>query len=210
MDRTRCWLHILIFNLRIDARERNSDVLFTIGNHDLYSVLLPRAFTDHALWRSYTDERHVQFAPDGDGDAWDRRALALMVRLGSVLFVHGGLLDKPNVMRGNKGANIYEMTQRAQERIHERMTGPVGPIAHGPDGPDGLHGPDGPPGPRGLLVAMREAIREYTDYACSAESGLQCANVTEARGYAELKRKDICTNSETQRLVHEEWSLVTV
>ena len=99
----------------------------------------------------------------------------LMVRLGSVLFVHGGLLDKPNVMRGNKGANIYEMTRRAQERIHERMTGPVGPIAHGPDGPDGLHGPDGPPGPRGLLVAMREAIREYTDYACSAESGLRCA-----------------------------------
>ena len=49
-------LHILIFNLRIDARERNSDVLFTIGNHDLYSVLLPRAFPNHELWRSYTDE----------------------------------------------------------------------------------------------------------------------------------------------------------
>ena len=31
-------LHILIYNLRIDARERNSDVLFTIGNHDLYRI----------------------------------------------------------------------------------------------------------------------------------------------------------------------------
>ena len=139
-----------------------------------------------------------------------RRALALLVRLGSVLFVHGGLLDKPNVMRGNKGANIYEMTRRAQERIHERMTGPVGPI--GPIGPiaDGPPGPPGPDGPRGLLVAMREAIREYTDYACSAESGLRCANVTEARGYAELKRKDICTNSETRRLVHEEGTTLVV
>ena len=76
-------LHILIFNLRIDARERNSDVLFTIGNHDLYSVLLPRAFPNHELWRSYTDERHVQFAPDGDGDAWDAVLPVLAVPHGS-------------------------------------------------------------------------------------------------------------------------------
>jgi hypothetical protein len=32
-------LHILLFNLRIDARGMNSDILFTIGNHDYNSVL---------------------------------------------------------------------------------------------------------------------------------------------------------------------------
>jgi len=44
-------LHILLFNLRIGARARKSDVLFVIGNHDMYSVVLPRAFGDQATWR---------------------------------------------------------------------------------------------------------------------------------------------------------------
>ena len=47
-------LHILLFNLRIGARARNSDVLLVIGNHDLYSVVLPRGFPNLEEWRSFS------------------------------------------------------------------------------------------------------------------------------------------------------------
>jgi hypothetical protein len=144
----------------------------------------------------------------------------LMVRLGSVLFVHGGLLDRKHVIEGKNEKSIYKMALEAQERIHANMSeaygavgaiGPYGP--YGPSGPAGLDGAIGHIGPMGPvgLRGMREAIKKYIDYACSVDSGLKCANVTEVRGYAELERGDICTNGETRRLVHyEKVTLVVV
>jgi hypothetical protein len=195
-------LHILLFNLRIGARARNSDVMFVIGNHDLYSVVLPHGFPKLEEWQSYSSPSHVAFAPELEGtkDQWDRRAAMLspfylcspylLVRLGSALFVHGGLLDKDTVINGNNGSSIYEMTLEAQAHIHANMTGAYGPI-----------GRVGAPGHVGL-DGMRAAIQTYIDRACSKDSGLKCANVTEVRGYAELKRDVICAHGETMRLVH--------
>ena len=138
----------------------------------------------------------------------------LMVRLGSVLFVHGGLLDRRYLNEGKKDRSIYKMALEAQERIHANMAdayGAIGAIGpYGPVGLDGLDGAIGPMGPVGLS-GMRAAIKKYIDDACSAESGLNCANVTEVRGYAELERDAICSNGETRSLVHtEEVTLVVV
>ena len=213
-------LHILLFNLRIGARARNSDVLFVIGNHDMYSVVLPREFRDQAAWQSFSSPSHVAFAPAGSDEPWIQRATMLapfylcspylMVRLGSVLFVHGGLLDRKHVIEGKNEKSIYKMALEAQMRIHANMSeayGAIGAIGpYGPSGPAGLDGAIGHIGPMGPvgLRGMREAIKKYIDYACSVDSGLKCANVTEVRGYAELERGDICTNGETMRLVHDE------
>ena len=70
-------LHILLFNLRIGARARKSDVLFVIGNHDMYSVVLPREFRDQATWRSFSSPSHVAFAPVGSDEPWIQRATML-------------------------------------------------------------------------------------------------------------------------------------
>ncbi len=130
----------------------------------------------------------------------------LPVPHGSVLFVHGGLLDRKHVIEGKNEKSIYKMALEAQQRIHASMSEAYGAVgAYGPYGPSGPAGLDGAmgPGPVGL-TGMREAIKKYIDYACSVDSGLKCANVTEVRGYAELERDDICTNGETMRLVHDE------
>lgn len=126
--------------------------------------------------------------------------LVLPVPHGSVLFVHGGLLDRKHVIEGKNEKSIYKMALEAQERIHANMSEAYGAV--GAIGPSGLDGAMGP-GPVGL-TGMREAIKKYLDYACSVDSGLKCANVTEVRGYAELERGDICTNGETRSLVHDE------
>jgi hypothetical protein len=116
-------------------------------------------------------------------------------------------------IEGKNEKSIYKMALEAQERIHANMAEAYG--AYGPSGPVGLHGLDGldgaigPMGPVGLR-GMREAIKKYIDYACSVDSGLKCANVTEVRGYAELERGDICTNGETMRLVHDEKETLVV
>ena len=137
----------------------------------------------------------------------------LPVPHGSVLFVHGGLLDRKHVIEEKNEKSIYKMALEAQQRIHANMSeaygavGAYGPYgAYGPSGPAGLDGAIGHIGPMGPvgLTGMREAIKDYIDDACSVDSGLKCANVTEVRGYAELERGDICTNGETRSLVHDE------
>ena len=166
-------LHILLFNLRIRARKRNSDLRFNIGNHDLHSIVLLNRFQDREMWRSFTCAGHVEFAPDGDGEPWDRRASMLLpfylcspyliIRLGSVLFVHGGLLATKVVKNGRRADSIYDRTVEAQELIHASMQ------------KDPLNG-------------MRQAIKEYVDYMCSTASFVGMRSLSATRCAAPERR----------------------
>ena len=51
-------IHMFLYNLRLSAITKQSEVLFTIGNHDYYSVLDPdpdiyRDYTSNDVWSSY-------------------------------------------------------------------------------------------------------------------------------------------------------------
>ncbi len=93
-------LHVLLFNLRIEARAVQSDVRFTLGNHDTNGVTAPRpGFATH-----YATEGHVAFAPrfeEGKGEAARIAMLRpfymcspyLLLRLGRAVFVHAGFLE---------------------------------------------------------------------------------------------------------------------
>jgi hypothetical protein len=173
-------LHILLFNLRIRAREQNSDILFTIGNHDFRSVLLP----DHSEgWKKYTSDEHLQFAPStGDSyyERFDCRAdmLApfylcspyLMLRLGSALFTHGGFMQELG-----KGDCVYRLALQAQGEINALMK-------------------------RGesesCLGGVRDALRRYKEVLREKD----CVNITDARGYVRNLQEDVCKDAATTSL----------
>jgi hypothetical protein len=183
-------LHILLFNLRISARQKDSDILFTIGNHDIRSVLLPEHTKE---WRTYTSEEHLQFAPS-TGDRYkkpmDRRAdmLApfylcspyLMLRLGSALFTHGGLMHETG-----KGDCVYRLALQAQGEINAAMKRGESESCLG--------------GVRGALRRYREALTEK-----------KCVHITEARGYAESKKESVCKDPATTSLKDMGVELVVV
>jgi hypothetical protein len=113
-------LHVLLFNLRIEARAVQSDVRFTLGNHDTDGVTAPLALF---AWR-YATQAHLAFAPHFDGEAKGERARAamlrpfytcspyLLLRLGRAVFVHAGFLST------GEAADLFEPTLQLQERIN--------------------------------------------------------------------------------------------
>ena len=116
-------LHVLLFNLRIQAHLRGSDVRFTLGNHDVHSVTVPRDdWTD-----KYTTPRHLYYAPKfrdvkvrGKLSSAPRAAMLqpfylcspyLLLRHGSAVFVHAGF------WAGTPGENTYEAACAKQGQI---------------------------------------------------------------------------------------------
>lgn len=182
-------LHILLFNLRISARQKDSDLLFTIGNHDFRSVLLP----DHTKeWRTYTSEEHLKFAPstsDRYKKPMDRRAdmLApfylcspyLMLRLGSALFTHGGFMQELG-----KGDCVYRLALHAQGEINAVMKR----------------------GSESCLGGVRDALRRYKEVLREKD----CVNITDARGYVRNLQEDVCKDAATTSLKDMGVELVVV
>ena len=90
-------LHIYLFNLRIKALQNNSDIRFTIGNHDYHSVIKKDATDMPVFYDSWVH----QSAQDFFGTRENRRACLLpfytccpyfLLRVDTELaFVHAGL-----------------------------------------------------------------------------------------------------------------------
>ena len=183
-------IHVLLFNFRIRARKLGSDVLFTIGNHDMFSVMLPKYVTK---WPMYTADTHLAFAPEpvnepepDDVAPWEQRAAMLelfylcspylLIQLGSVLLMHGGLLGADSRPQGATGSCIFDATKRAQSAIHAAM----------------VRSSDMDMGMRGV----KRALRRYM-----ARTRKRCGdNITEARGYGVHSEEHICAAEETTKL----------
>jgi len=55
-------LHAFLYNLRLSALENQSDVLFTIGNHDLHTVIAEKLFgMNDVLYDTYVSKNAKQF-----------------------------------------------------------------------------------------------------------------------------------------------------
>ena len=193
-------IHVLLFNFRIRARELGSDVLFTIGNHDMFSVMLPKYVRK---WPMYTADTHLAFAPEPvhepddvaePATPWEQRAAMLelfylcspylLIRLGSVLLMHGGLLGADSRPRGATGSCIFDETKRAQSAIHAAM----------------VRSNDMGLGMRGV----KRALRRYM-----ARTRKRCRdNITEARGYGVHSEEHICAAEETRGLAADGVQLV--
>jgi hypothetical protein len=193
-------IHVLLFNLRIRARELGSDVLFTIGNHDMFSVMLP---TYVRKWPMYTADTHLAFAPEPvhepdevaePATAWEQRAAMLelfylcspylLIRLGSVLLMHGGLLGADPRPQGVTGSCIFDATERAQSAIRTAM----------------VRSNDIGMGTRGV----KRALRRYM-----ARTRKRCRdNIIEARGYGVHSEEHICAAEETTGLADDGVELV--
>jgi hypothetical protein len=118
-------LHCLLFNLRIQARAKGSEVQFTIGNHDSSTVT---AFpVGYILGEKFVETFHLNFAPSGctvrlakerrrNGgwvEMFRRRDMLMpfyacspyiMLTFGRMAFVHGGFVDEKKEQK----KNIYE------------------------------------------------------------------------------------------------------
>jgi hypothetical protein len=189
-------IHVLLFNLRIRARKLGSDVLFTIGNHDMFSVMLPKYVTK---WPMYTADTHLAFAPEPVNEPepatpWEQRAAMLelfylcspylLIRLGSVLLMHGGLLGADPRPQGATGSCIFKATKRAQSAIHAAM----------------VRSNDIDMGMRGVKEALRRYMARTTE---------RCGdNITEARGYGVHSEEHICAADETTGLAADGVQLV--
>ena len=169
----------------------NGDVLFTIGNHDLFSVLLPAMVPK---WPKYTVRTHLAFPPHREhATQWEQRAAMLelfylcspylLIRLGSVLLMHGGMLGSAPRAPGVDGACIFDETKRAQRAIHAALEAERS---------------------NQRLAGVKGALERYLE-----RTNERCGdNVTEARGYAELSKKQICAAGETRGLAADGVQLI--
>jgi len=110
-------LHAYLFNLRLKARQKNSEILFTVGNHDFLTVI---ANVDHSnYWDAYVHNGAKNFF----GSRANRRQCLypfylcspyLMIRIAEIACVHGGFHGK---IGDNKNMNIGNELAEIQGRI---------------------------------------------------------------------------------------------
>ncbi len=91
-------IHMLLYNLRIKAQQNNSDIIFTIGNHDLHSVLIHSSIPPFNLLSDYV---HLNAYKYFTNETTRANVLKLFYNLSPYLFlnlnnneiicVHGGL-----------------------------------------------------------------------------------------------------------------------
>jgi len=90
-------LHAYLFNLRLKAQQKNSEILFTVGNHDFLTVI---AEVDNSTyWNDYVHNGAKNFF----GSRANRRQCLypfylcspyLMIRIAEIACVHGGFHGK--------------------------------------------------------------------------------------------------------------------
>jgi hypothetical protein len=88
-------LHIFLYNLRVSAREVNSELRFTIGNHDYYSVFMH----NHILLRYIHDKANELFMTKDYRSAcllpFYRCCPYICITIGSeLMFIHASYHDK--------------------------------------------------------------------------------------------------------------------
>jgi hypothetical protein len=112
-------LHVYLFNLRIKALKNDSDIRFTIGNHDYHSVI-KKDVSDMPL---FYDSWVHRTSRDFFGSRENRRSCLLpfytccpyfLLRVDTELaFVHGGL----HTATKDSTANLADLTFSAQEKL---------------------------------------------------------------------------------------------
>lgn len=118
-------LHAYLYNLRIKARAKNSELLFTIGNHDYLTVILEDDSQNKGFYKNYVHPSAAQFF----GSRQNRRTCLLpfynccpyvMLDLGGeVAFIHGGFLgydDAAGQMINN--TNAVKTIQKHLDATH--------------------------------------------------------------------------------------------
>ena len=107
-------LHIFLFNLRLKARQNNSEVRFTIGNHDWHTVVSARK--DEELYNNYVHTSAKKYFINWEGR---RNCLLpfyeccnyLIVSIGTeIICVHGGFHNEYN-------DKFLELLIAIQERV---------------------------------------------------------------------------------------------
>jgi hypothetical protein len=120
-------LHALIYNLRIDALTKNSNIIFTLGNHDHHSIIL----NEQTIVKDYATETSLKFFKSSD-----TRSDALLpfykcspyyyvfLKNGDkieVSGVHGEFIDikddGPPINKEN-----FEKLQNLQNKLNQRIT----------------------------------------------------------------------------------------
>ena len=113
-------LHAYIYNLRIKARAKHSEVLFTIGNHDYHTVIVENEVEKDAFYDNYVHPEANRFF----GSRMGRRNCLLpfynccpylMLDLGGeVAFIHGGFIgyDQDRKTLVNNTSAIREIQER--------------------------------------------------------------------------------------------------
>lgn len=113
-------LHAYIYNLRIKARAKQSEVLFTIGNHDYHTVIVEDEADKQLFFESYVHPEAVIYFGSREGR---RNALLpfynccpyLMLDLGNeIAFIHGGFIGYEENRRAlvNNTTTIKEIQER--------------------------------------------------------------------------------------------------
>jgi hypothetical protein len=151
----------------------------------------------------YTAGTHLAFAPEPvhepdevaePATPWEQRAAMLelfylcspylLIRLGSVLLMHGGLLGASPRPQGATGSCIFDATKGAQRAIRSAMV-------RSNDMGMGMKG-------------VKGALRRYM-----ARTRKRCGgNITEARGYGVHSEEHICEAEETRGLAADGVQLV--
>lgn len=185
-------LHCLLFNLRMQARRRASEVQFTIGNHDAGTVTgFKEKGSRISAWR-YVEPKHWTFAPScrsveiakayrGEPMFWRRDMLLpfyacspyVILTFGKVAFVHGGFVwgDARLGEEPNNAKNIFNDAIEMQKKLS-----------------------DAP-------------LEEGTDLAEFFESTNNAPDVTWARGYADLEHEEAC---DAENPAHQMFELIAV
>jgi len=81
---------MLIYNLRIKANSKNSEILFTIGNHDYYTVINGKNF-DNGYINDYIHDNVDNFFSSNGLDNWSNRRVDILIpfyKLSPYLYLH--------------------------------------------------------------------------------------------------------------------------
>ena len=186
-------LHCLLFNLRIQARRMDSEVQFTIGNHDAGtvtgykesgSVISPWTYVEQVHWTFAPSCRSVEIAKTYRQDPiLGRRDMLLpfyacspyiMLTFGKVAFVHAGFVWGPvRIAEGlpNNAEHIFRDAMQMQQSLDDA------PLDEGTD-----------------LVKLFEITNNAPD-------------VIWARGYAQLDHDGACDRGNP---AHKRFELIAV
>jgi hypothetical protein len=117
-------LHLLLYNLKIRAEEKNSNIIFTIGNHDLHSILIKYPADSSNILQSFVHPNAITYFSNNETRS---RILSQFYNLSPYLFlnlnnneiicVHGGLHNPPP--RNNYLENLIGIQDRInREGLH--------------------------------------------------------------------------------------------
>lgn len=200
-------MHCFLYNMRLKARQKGSGVYFTLGNHDVHSVVNfvrregegddayeRRTPIDHATFMQYIDPAALQFfkrptTTTALGAMRDRAdalipfytcAPYVVLTLASeVMFVHGGLM---HAQGGERSLELYRRALDTQLALDRART------------------------PEDRLRVLHD--RRY-EVSLDVE-GSTDRSVLWPRAYARSATRAVCADASTRRLAEEGFGLVVV